>query len=167
VTTAPHYARKWVSGPPTNLPAACANSDQPPAADANPVNMVALAIALGPAAWRWTRTTLRKSTNTYKALLTPYHTARAMPCRDMDGRSMIKTMSKASVSLGAGNHALGESCSWTSPPAVLDDLLPQQNVLHLIALPGSDRLPVLNNPRMRPAEQIRNWISAVLSYLQG
>jgi glycerol-3-phosphate O-acyltransferase len=159
---APHYRPEWLSETTNQLARSLANAINA-AADANPVNMVALAM-LSTSRLALDETTLRKVLNTYKALLTrvPYSPSMTLP--DMDGQAMINYVEGMQF-MGRQSDALGEILFLDEPQAVLMTYY-RNNVLHLIALPALIACLFLNNPRMS-REQIEKLISAVYPYLQG
>lgn len=159
---APDFRPAWLADTTTQLARSLANAINA-AADANPVNMVALAM-LSTSRLALDETTLRSVLDTYRSLLTrvPYSPSMTLP--DMDGQGMIDYVEGMQL-IGRQSDALGEILVLDEPQAVLMTYY-RNNVLHLVALPALIACLFLNNPRMSRA-QIEKLVSAVYPYLQG
>ncbi|PCC98105.1 glycerol-3-phosphate 1-O-acyltransferase PlsB [Halopseudomonas pelagia] len=159
---APDYRPEWLSETTKQLARSLANAINA-AADANPVNMVALAM-LSTSRLALDEPALKRVLNTYKSLLSrvPYSPSMTLP--DMDGQAMIEYVEGMQF-MGRQSDALGEILFLDEPQAVLMTYY-RNNVLHLVALPALIACLFLNNPRMS-REQIDKLVSAIYPYLQG
>ncbi|PKM31209.1 MAG: glycerol-3-phosphate 1-O-acyltransferase [Gammaproteobacteria bacterium HGW-Gammaproteobacteria-11] len=133
------------------------------AADANPVNLVALAI-LSTRRLALDEATLSRVLDTYARLLrrVPYSPSVTLP--DMDGQQLIRYV-EAMQLIGRQSDALGEILFLDEPQAVLMTYY-RNNVLHLVALPALIACLFLNNARMSRSS-IERLVVAIYPYLQG
>ena len=133
------------------------------AADANPVNLVALAM-LSTARLALDEPALVRVLETYIALLrrVPYSSSMTLP--DLDGQALIRYVEDMDL-IGRQSDALGEILYLDEPQAVLMTYY-RNNVLHLVALPALIACLFLNNARMTRI-QIEKLIVAIYPYLQG
>lgn len=133
------------------------------AADANPVNLVALAMLSTPRL-ALDEPALVRVLNTYMTLLrrVPYSNSVTLP--ELDGQGLIRHVEDMDM-IGRQSDALGEILYLDEPQAVLMTYY-RNNVLHLVALPALIACLFMNNPRMSRA-QIEKLITAIYPYLQG
>ncbi len=133
------------------------------AADANPVNLVALAM-LSTSRLALDEPALVRVLDTYIALLrrVPYSTSMTLP--ELDGQALIHYVEKMDM-IGRQSDALGEILYLDEPQAVLMTYY-RNNVLHLVALPALIACLFMNNSRMS-REHIARLIGAIYPYLQG
>lgn len=133
------------------------------AADANPVNMVAL-VMLSTRRLALDETTLARTLDIFTQLLrdTPYSSNVTLPAQG--GLEQIRHVESMGM-IGRQSDALGEILYLDEPQAVLLTWY-RNNILHLVALPALIASLFLNNPRMK-REQIERLVSALYPYLQA
>lgn len=153
---------EWLSDTTRQLARTLANAINA-AADANPVNLVALTM-LSTARLALDEPTLSRMLNSYSALLrrVPYSPSVTLP--EGDGRALISYVEDLKL-IGRQSDALGEILFLDEPQAVLMTYY-RNNVLHLVALPALIACLFLNNPRMS-REHIEKLVTAIYPYLQG
>ncbi len=133
------------------------------AADANPVNLVAL-VMLSTRRLALDEATLARTIDTFTRLLrdTPYSpNVTLAPGSGMEQIRHVESMGM----IGRQSDALGEILYLDEPQAVLLTWY-RNNILHLVALPALIASLFLNNARMN-REQIERLVSALYPYLQG
>ena len=133
------------------------------AADANPVNLVAL-VMLSTRRLALDEATLARTLDTFTGLLTdvPYSANVTLPA--ISGAEQIRHV-EAMGMIDRQSDALGEILYLDEPQAVLMTWY-RNNILHLVALPALIASLFLNNTRMK-REQIERLVSALYPYLQG
>ncbi|WP_193074009.1 glycerol-3-phosphate 1-O-acyltransferase PlsB [Pseudomonas sp. FME51] len=133
------------------------------AADANPVNLVALAM-LSTRRMALDETTLARTLDTFTGLLNdvPYSDDTTLPA--LDGAAQIRHVESMGM-IGRQSDALGEILFLDDAQAVLMTWY-RNNILHMVALPALIASLFLNNARMN-REQIERLVSALYPYLQG
>lgn len=133
------------------------------AADANPVNLVALAM-LSTSRLALDEPALIRVLDTYLSLLrrVPYSNSMTLP--EVQGQALVRHVEEMDL-IGRQSDALGEILFLDEPQAVLMTYY-RNNVLHLVALPALIACMFLNNSRMTRA-QIARLISGIYPYLQG
>ena len=133
------------------------------AADANPVNLVAL-VMLSTRRLALDEATLARALDTFTALFrnTPY--SPNVTFSASSGPEQIQHV-EAMDMIGRQSDALGEILYLDEPQAVLMTWY-RNNILHLVALPALIASLFLNNARMN-REQIERLVSALYPYLQG
>ena len=133
------------------------------AADANPVNLIAL-VMLSTRRLALDEATLARTLDAFTELL------RAAPYSDnvtlspLTGAEQIRHVESMGM-IGRQSDALGEILYLDEPQAVLLTWY-RNNILHMVALPALIASLFLNNPRMN-REQIQRLVSALYPYLQG
>lgn len=133
------------------------------AADANPVNLVAL-VMLSTRRLALDEATLVRALDTFTRLFraTPYSPNVTFTIKS--GREQVRHVESMGM-IGRQSDALGEILYLDEPQAVLMTWY-RNNILHLVALPALIASLFLNNPRMN-REQIERLVSALYPYLQG
>ncbi|SDR79939.1 glycerol-3-phosphate acyltransferase [Halopseudomonas litoralis] len=133
------------------------------AADANPVNLVALAM-LSTRRMALDEATLARILDTFTGLLNdvPYSEDTTLP--GLSGAGQIGHVESMGM-IGRQSDALGEILFLDDSQAVLMTWY-RNNILHLVALPALIASLFLNNARMN-REQIVRLVSALYPYLQG
>ena len=133
------------------------------AADANPVNLVAL-VMLSTRRLALDEATLARTLDTFTQLLkeTPYSPNVTLP--QSSGLAQVQHVEALGM-IGRQSDALGEILYLDEPQAVLMTWY-RNNILHLVALPALIASLFLNNARMN-REQIERLVSALYPYLQG
>ena len=133
------------------------------AADANPVNLVAL-VMLSTRRLALDEATLIRALDSFTALLrsTPY--SPDVTLTDKSGLEQVRHVESMEM-IGRQSDALGEILYLDEPQAVLMTWY-RNNILHLVALPALIASLFLNNARMN-REQIQRLVSALYPYLQG
>ncbi|TKA92135.1 glycerol-3-phosphate 1-O-acyltransferase PlsB [Halopseudomonas bauzanensis] len=159
---APEYKPDWLPDV-TNQLARTLGGAINAAADANPVNLVALAM-LSTRRLALDEATLSRTLDTFTGLLgdVPYSANVTLPT--LAGAEQISHV-EAMGMIGRQSDALGEILFLDEPQAVLMTWY-RNNILHLVALPALIACLFLNNARMS-REQIERLVSALYPYLQG
>jgi glycerol-3-phosphate O-acyltransferase len=158
----PHHRPAWLNGTTEQLARTLARSINA-AADANPVNLVALAMLSTPRL-ALDEPALARVLDTYIALLrrVPYSSSMTLP--ELDGQGLIRYVEDMDM-IGRQSDALGEILYLDEPQAVLMTYY-RNNVLHLVALPALIACLFMNSARM-PRAHIEKLIIAIYPYLQG
>ncbi|WP_185266359.1 glycerol-3-phosphate 1-O-acyltransferase PlsB [Halopseudomonas xiamenensis] len=133
------------------------------AADANPVNLVAL-VMLSTRRLALDEATLARTLDTFSGLLSdvPYSANVTLP--GISGAEQIRHV-EAMGMIDRQSDALGEILYLDESQAVLMTWY-RNNILHLVALPALIASLFLNNTRIK-REQIERLVSALYPYLQG
>ena len=158
----PEYRPDWLPEV-TNRLARTLGGSINAAADANPVNLVAL-VMLSTRRLALDEATLARTIDTFTRLLrdTPYSpNVTLAPGSGMEQIRHVESMGM----IGRQSDALGEILYLDEPQAVLLTWY-RNNILHLVALPALIASLFLNNARMN-REQIERLVSALYPYLQG
>ncbi|PRB76524.1 glycerol-3-phosphate 1-O-acyltransferase PlsB [Pseudomonas sp. MYb185] len=159
---APEYKPEWLSETTRQL-ARTLGASINAAADANPVNLVAL-VMLSTRRLALDEATLARTLDTFTGLLgdVPYSANITLP--SISGAEQIRHV-EAMGMIDRQSDALGEILYLDEPQAVLMTWY-RNNILHLVALPALVASLFLNNARMK-REQIERLVSALYPYLQG
>ena len=159
---APEYKPEWLSETTRQL-ARTLGASINAAADANPVNLVAL-VMLSTRRLALDEATLARTLDTFAGLLgdVPYSANITLP--SISGAEQIRHV-EAMGMIDRQSDALGEILYLDEPQAVLMTWY-RNNILHLVALPALVASLFLNNARMK-REQIERLVSALYPYLQG
>ena len=133
------------------------------AADANPVNLVALAM-LSTRRLALDEATLARTLDSFTTLLRSVPYSDNVTLSALSGAEQIRHVESMGM-IGRQSDALGEILYLDEPQAVLMTWY-RNNILHLVALPALIASLFLNNPRMN-REQIQRLVGALYPYLQA
>ncbi|CEA01123.1 glycerol-3-phosphate acyltransferase [Pseudomonas saudimassiliensis] len=133
------------------------------AADANPVNLVAL-VMLSTRRLALDEATLARTLDCFTGLLRDVPYSANVTLSALGGMDQIRHV-EAMGMIGRQSDALGEILFLDEPQAVLMTWY-RNNILHLVALPALIASLFLNNARMN-REQITRLVTALYPYLQG
>ncbi|MFA5676846.1 MAG: glycerol-3-phosphate 1-O-acyltransferase PlsB [Pseudomonas sp.] len=158
----PEYKPDWLPGATRHLArrlGAAINA----AADANPVNLMALAM-LSTRRLALDEATLARTLDTFTELLRRAPYSDNVTLSPLTGAEQIKHVESMGM-IGRQSDALGEILYLDEPQAVLMTWY-RNNILHLVALPALIASLFLNNSRMN-RDQIQRLVSALYPYLRG
>ena len=133
------------------------------AADANPVNLIAL-VMLSTRRLALDEATLARTLDSFTELLRKVPYSDNVTLSPLSGAAQIRHVESMGM-IGRQSDALGEILYLDEPQAVLMTWY-RNNILHLVALPALIASLFLNNPRMTRA-QIERLVSALYPYLQA
>ncbi|WP_304639344.1 glycerol-3-phosphate 1-O-acyltransferase PlsB [Pseudomonas sp.] len=158
----PQFRPDWLNDATNQLGRTLARSINA-AADANPVNLVAL-VMLSTPRLALDEPALVRVLDTYMGLLrrVPYSSSVTLP--ELDGQGLIRHVEDMDM-IGRQSDALGEILYLDEPQAVLMTYY-RNNVLHLVALPALIACLFMNNSRMTRSH-IEKLITAIYPYLQA